>query len=250
MNAEMLSTMLRELKLNGFAESFSDLMNMPMQMRPSLDVCMARMIEAEHCHRNSARTQKLLKAAKLRYGAHIQDIECSVSRNLTPAMLSEIADCNFIRRGENLLVTGLTGVGKSYLACAEGNQACMLGIPTLYVNLNRFQEQIAQARLDGTFEKMLNKLYKYDLLILDDFGLRPLSPDSRIALLQMLEDRYERKSVIIVSQLPLKNWYEYIGDNTIADAIMDRLINNAIHIGLKGESMRGRRKKRATSSDL
>ena len=212
MNAEMLSTMLRELKLNGFAESFSDLMNMPMQMRPSLDVCMARMIEAEHCHRNSARTQKLLKAAKLRYGAHIQDIECSVSRNLTPAMLSEIADCNFIRRGENLLVTGLTGVGKSYLACAEGNQACMLGIPTLYVNLNRFQEQIAQARLDGTFEKMLNKLYKYDLLILDDFGLRPLSPDSRIALLQMLEDRCERKSVIIVSQLPIKNCMDRLID--------------------------------------
>lgn len=250
MNTEMLTTMLKDIKLHGFAESFSALMDMPLQMRPPLDVCMARMIEAEQCYRNNARTQKLLKAAKLRFCAHIEDIECSESRNLTQSMLSEIADCSFIRRGLDLLITGYTGAGKSYLACAVGRQACILGIPTLYVNLNRFQEQIAQARLDGTFEKLLDRLNKYDLLILDDFGLCPLTPDSRVALLQILEDRYELKSVVIVSQLPLKNWYEYIGDNTHADAIMDRLIYNAIHLDLKGESMRSRRRNSPTSPGL
>lgn len=243
MNTEVIVNMLKELKLHGMAESFSGLMNTPMQMRPALDVCMSRMIEAENCWRNKARTEKLLKAAKLRYGAHIEDIECSVARNLTEAMLAELSECNYIRRGENVLITGQTGCGKSWLACALGRQACMLGFRTLYVNLNRFIEAVAQARLDGTFQKMLNRLEKYDLLIFDDFGLDSLTADTRIALLQMLEDRYERKSVIIASQLPLKNWYDYIGDATLADAIMDRLINNATHVDLKGESMRRRRRR-------
>ncbi len=242
MNNGTIVTMLKDLKLNGFAESFNELMSLPLQMRPGLDVCVARMIEAEQCHRNNARTQKLLKAAKLRYGGYIEDIECSASRNLLQSDLSEIASCSFVRRGENLLITGLTGVGKSYLACAVGRQACTLGIPTLYVNLNRFLETVAQAHLDGTMEKLLNKLHKYDLLILDDFGLRQLTPDARLALLQILEDRFECKSLIIASQLPVANWYEYINDNTLADAIMDRLVNNSIHMDLKGESMRKRKR--------
>lgn len=242
MNIEVIAKMLQELKLHGMAESFTGLMNTPMQMRPSLDVCVSRMIEAENCYRSKALTEKLLKAAKLRYGAHIEDIECSVTRNLTESMLAELAGCSYIRRGENVLITGQTGCGKSYLACALGRQACMLGFRTQYVNLNRFIEAVAQARLDGTFLNMLNKLDKFDLLIFDDFGLDDITPDTRIALLQMLEDRYERKSVIIASQLPLKNWYDYIGDETLADAIMDRLINNATHVDLKGESMRRRKR--------
>ena len=127
-------------------------------------------------------------------------IECSQERNLTKAQLAEIADCSFIRRAENILITGLTGCGKSFLSCALGNQACFLGMRTEYWNMNRFIEKIALAKLDGTFLKVLSHLDKSDLLILDDFGLQPLDANSRLALLQILEDRYERKSMIIVSQ--------------------------------------------------
>lgn len=243
MNTESIVVMLKELNLPGMAESFAALMNMPMQKRPSLDVCVSRMVEAEQCYRSNALTARLLKAAKLRFNAHIEDVECSVTRNLTEAMLSEVSDCSFIRRGEDLLITGATGCGKSFIACAIGHHACTLGYRTAYMNLNRFMETIAQSRLDGTFQKMLNKLDKLDLLIFDDFGLQPLTPDTRIALLQILEDRYQRKAVVIASQLPLKNWYDYIGNDTLADAIMDRLVNNAIHIDLKGESMRGKRRR-------
>lgn len=242
MNAEIIVTMLKNLKLTGMAEAFSDLMNMPLQIRPSLDVCVSKMIEAEKCERNNALTEKLLRNAKLHHTVYVEDIECSLERNLTQSTVSELADCSFIRRGENLIVTGQTGVGKSFIICALGRQACMAGLKTLYVNLNRFMEVIAQSRLDGTFQKLLDKLNKNDLLILDDFGLQTLNQDTRLALLQLLEDRYECKSVIIASQLPIANWYDYIGDNTLADSIMDRLVNTSIHIQLTGPSMRRRRK--------
>lgn len=245
MNNNMLIEMLRALKLDGMAESFSDMMKLPVQKHPSLEIAVSRMIEAENCYRNKARTEKLLKGAKLRYTAYMQDVECSIARNLTEAMLEQIADCSFIRRGENLLITGLTGCGKSYLACAIGRQACMLGLSTIYVNLNRYMETITQARLDGTFQKWLNKMEKYDLIILDDFGLQPMTSDTRLALLQMLEDRYDKKSVIIASQLQLKSWYSYIENEILGDAIMDRLINgSSIHLDLQGESMRGRRRQK------
>jgi len=243
MNNQMTAEMLKNLKLYGMAEIFSDFMNLPLQNRPGLDVAVAKMIEAENCYRQKALTEKLLKASKLRYNACIEDIECSVARNLTKSTLDEVADCSFIRRGENLIITGLTGCGKSFLACALGRQACLLGLRTEYVNMNRFVDTVAQTRLDGTFDKLLRRLDKDDLIILDDFGLASITQDTRIALLQLLEDRYERKSVIIVSQLPIDKWYDYISEATLADAIMDRLVNTSSHIDLKGESMRKRRRR-------
>ena len=157
--------------------------------------------------------------------------------------MSQIGDCSFIRRAENILITGLTGCGKSYLACALGRQACQLGFRTEYLNMNKFIERIALSKIDGTFLKVITHLEKNELIILDDFGLQPLDVNSRLALLQILEERYDRKSVIIISQLPISKWYDYIAEPTLADAIMDRLINNATHIELKGESMRKRQKK-------
>ena len=136
----------------------------------------------------------------------------------------------------------MTGCGKSYLACALGRQACCLGYRTEYLNMNRFIERITLSKLDGTFLRLISRLEKNDLIIFDDFGLQPVDANTRLALLQILEERYERKSIIIASQLPVNKWYDYIGEPTFADAIMDRLLSNANRIDLKGESLRRKTK--------
>ena len=242
MNNQITIDQLKKLKLFGMAEEFAGIVNLPMHKRPGIESAMAKMVEAEQCHRNKALTERLLKASHLHGNACIQDIECSIARNFTEAMLEEVSDCSFVRRGENILITGMTGCGKPFLAKALGRQACILGMRTEYLNMNRFVDTIAQAKLDGTFQKLLDKLGKNDLLILDEFGLQPMTPEARLALLQILEERYEEKSMIIISQLPLDKWYDYISDATLADAIMDRLVNTSTHFDLKGESMRRKRR--------
>lgn len=241
MSTQTTASQLRELGLEGMAESFESMMSLPSQKRPGLDRAVEKMVESEVCTRDKKRAERLLKAAKLRYTVFIEDITCSATRNLTEAQLAEVADCSFVRRGDNLLITGKTGCGKSYLACAIGRQACKLGLSTLYLSMNHFAEELTSARLEGTSERLLKKLGKKDLIILDDFGLQPLTSEARLALLTLLEDRYGNKSVIITSQLPVGKWYDYIAEPTLADAIMDRLINTSEHIQLEGETMRRRR---------
>lgn len=235
---------LRRLHLDGMADAFADIAALPLQMRPNVETAVQKMVEAEIRHRNDKLTAKLLKAAKLRYRVLVEDIICSTERNLTQDVWSELAECSFIRRGDNLLITGKTGCGKSYIACALGYQACTLGHKTLYLNMNRFTETIKQAKLDGSINKLMDKLNKHDLLILDDFGLQSIDSDTRLALLTLLEDRYNNKSMIIISQLPLEKWYDYIAEPTLADAIMDRLVHISPHLKLTGESMRGQRHRR------
>ena len=193
--------------------------------------------------RRDRKTAMYLKISKLRYTALLEDVICGADRNFTKDDLAAIADCAFIRRHENLLIQGKCGCGKSFLACAIGRQACMLGYRTLYLNMNSFVEKVALSKLDGSYLKMITNLEKYDLLIWDDFGLQPMDDKTRLAMLQILEERYERKTVIIASQLPIAKWYDYIGDPTLADAIMDRLVANASKIELKGDSMRQKLKK-------
>lgn len=233
---------LKSLRLNGMAEAVNDILKLPIQMRPNLELALSKIIETEIRSRDDSRTARLLKASKLRYQVIIDDITCSTARNLTQEQLGSIADCGFVRRGENLLITGLTGCGKSYLACAIGNQACTLGLKTLYLNMNRFCDVLKQAHVGGTFNQMLSKLDKKDLIILDEFGLQKMDADTRIALLTLLEDRYEKRSIIIVSQLPLDKWYDYIAEATLADAIMDRLINSSQHVSLEGPSLRKKKR--------
>lgn len=243
MNTQETIIQLKELKLRGMASSFESIINLPVQNRPTLELAIAKMVEAENQDRRDRKTEMYLKTSRLRYTALIEDVICSTDRNFTKEDLASLTDCSFIRRHENLLIQGKCGCGKSFLACAIGRQACVLGYRTAYLNMNSFVEKVAMSKLDGSFLKMITSLEKNDLIILDDFGLQPMDTNTRLALLQILEERYERKSVIIASQLPITKWYDYIDDPTLADAIMDRLISNANKIELKGESMRQKRKK-------
>ena len=228
----------KELKLHGMAQAYEAIIQLPINQHPGAHELTAQLAEKEVLFRRERKTQMYLRLSKLRYAARLEDIACSPTRNLTKEQISQLADCTWIHRAENIMITGATGCGKSYLACALGYQACLMGYKPLYVNMNRFIEKITLARAEGTFLKLLNQVEKVHLLIIDDFGLQPLQADIRLALLQILEERYNRKATIIAAQLPVPKWYEYIGDPTFADAIMDRLTANAHRMELKGKSMR------------
>ncbi|MFZ5431188.1 MAG: IS21-like element helper ATPase IstB [Bacteroidota bacterium] len=238
MNMQITLDQLSQLKLDGMARVYQAVLGLPVQNQPTLNQFMARLAEAELQERATKRTAMFLKQSKLRYDAVLEHVHCNAERNLTSDKLMAVADCGFIDRAENILITGATGNGKSYLACALGRQACTLGYRTLYFGINRFLEKILLAKLDGTYIKLLNQIEKTDLIIIDDFGLHPLDGTTRRALLQILEDRYGLKSSIIVSQLPIVDWYQYIGESTISDAIMDRLTGNAHRFNLDGDSLR------------
>jgi DNA replication protein DnaC len=229
---------LKKLKLQGMAAEAEGLLRTPVNMRPCLELSLQKLIEAEARTRDDNRTLRLLKAAKLRYKVNVENIICSVERNLTPEQLGALLDCSFVRNGENLLITGQSGCGKSFIACALGHQACTLGIRTLYLSMNHFVEQLSREATLGRKEEFIQSFEKIDLVIIDDFGLQEMDMQTRMMLLTLLEDRYERKSFIITSQLDIPMWYDYIAEPTIADAIMDRLINTSHHVELKGQSMR------------
>jgi DNA replication protein DnaC len=197
-----------------------------------------QLVQSEQLSRMNEKTAYYLKLAKLRLSATIENIECSTARNLTKQQLASLAEGQYLKQSENILITGATGCGKSYLACALGHQACTQGYKTVYLNMNRLIEKITLSKLDGSYIKLLNHLERQNLIILDDFGLQNLGQDVRLTLLQLLEDRYGRKSIIITSQLPVAKWYEYINDPTLADAILDRLTANEHRVELKGESRR------------
>lgn len=238
MNTQATLQQLRDLRLDGMAGSYEVILDLPRNSQPEAHQLLAQLVQQEVDSKRFKRTQMYLKLSKLRYAAQIEEVKCSPERNLSPEQISLLADCSWIKRAQNILVTGATGCGKSFLTCALGHQACQLGYKTLYLNMNRFIEKVTLAKLDGTFVKLLNQIEKTHLLILDDFGLQPLNSDTRLALLQILEDRYGRRATVIASQLPLSGWYEYIGDPTLADAILDRLIANSDKIELKGKSLR------------
>jgi DNA replication protein DnaC len=238
MNKQITLDHLEQLKLDGMLQAYQAVLALPVQSQPTINQFMARLVEAEMQSRIAKRTELYLRQSKLRYNAILEQVYCNPERNLSREKLMMVADCSFIERAENLLICGSTGSGKSYLACAIGRQACALGYRTMYLGINRFLEKISLSKLDGTYIKLLNQIEKYQLIIIDDFGLHPLDGIMRLALLQILEDRYGVRSTIITSQLPVAKWYEYIGESTVADAIMDRLAVNAHRFELKGESLR------------
>ena len=237
-NTDQTIEQLKQLKLLGMAQAYGTTLTLPSHELPTAHELMAVLVEAEQQNRTQQRTQLFLKLSGLRYDAVLEQIKCSPERNITRDQILVLADCTFIQRAENILITGSTGCGKSFLACAFGRQACTLGYKALYLGMNRFTEKLSLSKLDGSYIKLLNHIEKMPLIIIDDFGLIPLENQARTALLQVLEDRYGKRSTIITSQLPVNKWYQYINEPTLADAIMDRLSGSAHRFELKGESLR------------
>jgi len=244
MNVQATIDQLEKMKLHGMAGVYKTVSESLTHQQPDLNQFMARLAEAEWQDRQQKKTIMYLKTSKLRYHSSLEEITCTPERNLSKEALLKVADCSFVKRAENILITGKTGTGKSYLACALGRQACHLGIRTIYLGMNKFIEKVSMAKIDGTFIKLINQIEKNSLIILDDFGIQPLDANTRLALLQILEDCYQRKAVIVTSQLPIAKWYDYVGEPTLADAIMDRLMANAHRIELKGPSLRVRNTKK------
>lgn len=238
MNQQSTLEQLQELKLTGMAKRYESIIKQPVHQQPEPHSIIGLLTEAEAGYRVHQRTGLYLRLSKLRYNASPEQINCTPGRGISKETLATLSDGTFIEKSENLLITGSTGCGKSYLACAMGRNACLLGHRTLYYSMNRLIEALVAARLDGTYIRWLNMIAKTPLLIIDDFGLQPLSPDMRLSLLQILEDRFEKGATIVTSQLPVNKWYEYINEPTLADAICDRLTANAHKIELKGDSLR------------
>ena len=209
----------------------------------TLDQFIAQLIEAEWDDRENRRINRNIKNARFRYKASIENVIYNQERNLDQTKIMRLAQGEFIDRGENILITGSTGVGKSYISTALGHQACIEGYRVMYYSTNKLFARLKMAKQEGEYLKEITKLERQSLLILDDFGLQAMDNQSRLILLEIIEDRHGKGSVIISSQLPVSGWYDIIGEKTIADAIMDRLLHKTYRIELGGESMR---RKKAT----
>lgn len=205
------------------------------------DELVSTLIQAEWEDRETRKINRHLKAARFRYHAAIEEISFNADRNLDKNMMVRLTDCSFIKRKENILITGPTGIGKSHIASALGNQACHKGFKVLYFNTQKLFTRLKMSKADGSYMREINRIEKQDLLILDDFGLQEMDTQNRMAFLEIIEDRYDMKSTIISSQLPVSKWYDVIGESTIADAILDRLVNGAHRIDLDGDSLRGKK---------
>src|SRR5688500_1593791 len=243
MNTTQTLQQMNQLRLQGMYHAYRSQLELPMDQQLEGHDLIAHLMQSEELNRNNEKTAYYLKLAKLRLPATVEQIECSASRNLTKQQLASLTEGRYLQQGENILITVATGCGKSWLACALGHQACLQGYKTAYFNMNRLIEKVTLSKLDGSYIKFLNHLERQTLIILDDFELQPLTQEIRLTLLQLLEDRYGKKGIVITSQLPVSKWYEYINDPTLADAILDRLTANAHRVELKGESLRRKKVK-------
>jgi DNA replication protein DnaC len=232
---------LRSLKLTGMLKSLQEQRLSETADALSFEERLGLLVDREQTERDSRRLTTRLRSARLRQSACIEDLDWKAPRGLDRELVLALAGGRYLAKGHNILITGPTGVGKSYLACALSHQACRLGCRTLYLRLPRFLEELALAKTDGRYPKLMTKVAKTQLLVLDDWGLAPITAAGCRDLLEILEDRHNLRSTLITSQLPVDAWHDYLGDPTVADAILDRLIHNAYRLTLKGESMRKRR---------
>jgi DNA replication protein DnaC len=231
-------TRLRALKLFGLAEAFAQQLEQPPTQALAFEERLALLVEREVSYRDNRRLQRLLRAAKLRQQACVEDIDYRHQRGLDRALVATLTSCDWIRAQHNLHITGPTGTGKSWLACAFGNQACRQGLSVRYERTGRLLDQLRVARGDGSYPKLLRQLARVELLILDDFGLKPLTQSERHDLLEVIEDRHGLHATLLTSQLPIRAWHEYLNEPTVADALLDRLLNGAHRLELTGDSLR------------
>ena len=229
---------LSAMRLHGMARAFRTTLEPSIKHSFSPDELISHLVDTEWDDRHNRKIKRLIKAAKFRYPASIEEIDFSLPRNLDKQQLLRLSDSSWIERHHNILITGPTGVGKSFVAQALGQQACLYGFRTGYYSCSKLFKHLKLARADGSYLKELERLQKHSLFILDDLGLEPFDAPSRLSLLEILEDRLGRRSLIIVSQVPISAWHNLIGDPTIADAICDRIVHSAHRIELNGESVR------------
>ncbi len=249
MNNDTLEKM-RRMRLLGMHGAFKTSIETKAVEELTADEMVGLLIDSEWDDRHNRAIARSMTNARFRYKASIEQLQYSAERGIDKNQVHRLADGEFISKKENLLITGSTGTGKSFLASAIGNQACLLGFKVLYTNATRLFAQLKIAKADGSSIKELLRIERQDLLIIDDFGIQPFDQASRASLLEIIEDRHGKRSTIITSQLPVKQWHDVIGEKTIADAVLDRIVHNAGRIELKGESLRKKwNKKEAETID-
>lgn len=227
-----------DMRLHGMASAFRNLLETGKNMELTNDEVVSYLVDSEWDEKHNRKLKRLVKAARFRYQASIEDLDYTLDRNLDKNKMLRLADCSWIDNGQDILITGPTGVGKSFIATALGFQACSYGYSTSYYSSSRLFAELTISKTDGMYLKLINRIRKNKVFILDDFGLEKLNDVSRMALLDIIEEYHRRKSIIIVAQIPVSRWHETIGEPTIADAIMDRIVFNSHRIELKGESVR------------
>ena len=244
MNNQNTIEKMKQMRLCAMADNYYNSLQNNLHRDYTTDQYIAMLVDQEWEHRYNKRIENLIASAGFRYPASLQDVDYSANRSLDRNTFERLGMLDFIKRGENVIFTGATGTGKSYLAQALGHNACTMQYKTLYYNFARLIDQVKLSKLEGTYMKLLKKIEKTDLLILDDFGLSAFDDHARNTLMDIVEMKYDKSPLIIAAQIPVKNWHETIGEGTIADAILDRIVYASHRIELTGESLRKNKMKK------